>query len=83
MLKSIVERPWRQYLKLPDDAVVSVETVAVDEAKKRLEKVKLKTSKQEEEPMVTRTRKIRLRLTPEQKHMICNWMGAARFTYNK
>ena len=57
--------------------------MAADEAKKRLEKAKLKTSKQEEEPMVTRTRKIRMRLTPKQKQMICNWMGAGRYTYNK
>ena len=50
-----------------------------DGAKRRLKT----TLRQAAEDQEQRTRKIRMRLTKSQKKTICNWMGAARFTYNK
>jgi transposase len=70
----------------------AVSTVSVDTLKppkKRSRAGLLKTSVQKEEREKkqergeTRSRKIRMRLTKEQKKKMCNCMGAARFTYNK
>ncbi|UPR01096.1 putative IS605 transposase [Chloropicon primus] len=72
---------WRSCLNLPEDSVVSVETLQSPAKRKRGQK--LKTSKLLSERTVIRTRKLRMRLNPEQAKCLCNWMGAARFTYNK
>ncbi|QDZ21971.1 putative IS605 transposase [Chloropicon primus] len=72
---------WRSCLNLPEDSVVSVETLQPPAKRKRGQK--LKTSKLLSERTVIRTRKVRMRLNPEQAKCLCNWMGAARFTYNK
>ncbi|UPR01611.1 putative IS605 transposase [Chloropicon primus] len=67
---------WRSCLNLPEDSVVSVETLQPPAKRKRGQK--LKTSKLLSERTVIRTRKLRMRLNPEQARTLCNWMGAAR-----
>jgi len=80
----VLETPpvqWRPRLEFPADSTVSIETLEPPRQRNRAKK--LKGSGNKSERTVMRTRKLRMRLTKDQKKILCNWMGAARFTYNK
>ena len=79
--KSSPKTSWRSCMSFPADSTVSVDTLKPP--KKRSRTPKLKTSSAKTRRVENRTRKIRMRLTKDQKKTICDWMGAARFTYNK
>ena len=80
--KSSPKTSWRSCVNFPADSMVSADTLKPPKKRSRDEKLN-KTSTQKSERREQRTRKFRMRLTMEQKKTVCDWMGAARFTFNK
>lgn len=75
---------WRPRLQLPTGSSVCADTVKP--RKKRRRGGLLKEDAAREAPTDAapiKMRKLRMRLTKDQKKLLTKWMGSARFTYNR